>query len=133
MSDSEWKDNFEHRVITLLQSDHFGLRESHHFGIPFVSAYQIAVAFEDHYPEICQRYGKGIGSDYKGMSNLAAYIARQLSQNIKSDVEGYPVEGVWLSGEGLADLHFWYQDEICTGKPNTEYGSYSLYRLKFVE
>src|SRR5689334_17534757 len=124
MSDSEWKDDFEDRVIALLRSNQFELKQPHHFGRPFVGAYQLAVAFETHHAAICQQYGKGIGSQYLGMSNLAAYIARQLSQNIKSDPEGYPVEGVWLAGQGLADLHFWYQDEISTGKPNTEHGAF---------
>lgn len=130
MSDSDWKQDFEDRVIAILRSDQFSLREAHHFGTPFVSAYQLAVAFEATHGAICQQYGKGIGSDYKGMSNLAGYIAWNLSKQISDDPDGYQVEGVWLSGNGLADLHFMYQGSVSTGSPNTKHGGFSMFRLR---
>jgi len=129
MSDSDWKDTFEEHVFEVLRSKTFALKKPHHFGSPFISAYQIAVEFEVQFPDVVDKYNKGVGSGYDGMHNLAAYIARSLSQNIKNN-PNYAVEGAWLSANGLDDLAYLHKNSTKSGSSNTEYGAFSMYRMK---
>ena len=67
--------------------------KGHHFGRPFLTAYQIAIEFAERYPNDCKSIGKPIGGKGTGQKNsLAQYLARELSQRIKSgkliDIEG---------------------------------------------
>ena len=70
------------------------LRESgHHFGRPFLTAYQIAICFSKLYPGDYAKIGKNIGGKATGQKDsLAKYFANQLSRRIKSgaltDIEG---------------------------------------------
>lgn len=126
---SEWEQHFEDEVIRILGLDEFDTREEHHFGRPYVSAYQLAVAFERDNHELCQQLGKIIG-DGEGMENLPAYFARQLSQRFKADPENYPVEPIWLSGTGLPALQYRHDGENKLGHPNKRYNGFSLFRLR---
>jgi hypothetical protein len=59
------------------------LKEDHPFGTPFVTVYQLAVAFEQRHPELCRKLGKVIpvaGSGNQGTNSLPVYFAHQLSQ-----------------------------------------------------
>lgn len=130
---SEWTEAFEQRVIDIFRSGEFDTPSEHHFeGHSFVSAYQLAVAFQLHHREVCVRYGKVIGEG-KGMENLPAYMARQLSQSIKNAQEAgesYAVEAVWLSGVGLSALLYRHADALQQGSPNTTYNGFSMFRLR---
>lgn len=134
---SDWKKfDFEGKLQAILQSSEFRTKKAHHFDHPYVSAYQLAVAFERQYPELCQKLDKvieGAGRGIEGKDSLTRYIAQQLSAHIKaaSDKnEFYPFEAAWLSAEGLGKLRFIHDSEEKSGGPNTEYGGFSLYRLR---
>lgn len=126
---SEWKQFFEADVLRILGSEEFDLREPHHFGHPFVTPYQLAVAFERDNRELCQRFGKKIGEG-NGMENLPTYIAHELSRLILSEGEDCPVEAAWLSGTQLPSIRYRHAGESKQGTPNPTHHGYSLYRLK---
>jgi hypothetical protein len=129
---SDWERyNFERKLVRLLGLPEFRLNKPHHFGHPFVSTYQLAVAFAREYPKPVAALGKQIGGEPSdGRDSLARYLANELSRQIKAADGDYPIEGAWLSSSGLDDLHFKHDDAAKTGVPNREYGGFSLFRLK---
>jgi hypothetical protein len=81
----------------------------HHFGRPYVTAYQLAIAVHAVHPEIAAALGVALGGSGTGARNsLAQYLARELSGRIKREGDGYPVEGALISNEHLTSLT--YQD-----------------------
>ena len=57
-----------------------------YFGRPFLTPYQIAIKFQELYPQDFQTIGKPIGGNGTGQQDsLAQYIALNLSQRIKSE------------------------------------------------
>jgi hypothetical protein len=61
-------------------------QEAHHFGRPYLSAYQLAIAVDRRWPEVRTALGNlpvgglGIGT----RNSLAQYLAGELSRRIKS-------------------------------------------------
>lgn len=79
----------------------------HHFGRPFTSAYQIAIAMQRSHPETVEEIDKPIGGRGAGQEDtLAQYIAVQLSQRIKSAGPGHAIEGAFLSNADAVDVTF---------------------------
>jgi hypothetical protein len=134
---SQWQEyDFEGKLIEILHAEEFTTRSPHHFGQPFVTAYQLAAAFEEKYPDLCRELNKvvdGAGPNNPDKDSLARYLAHQLTAKIKAAEnrnEPYPVEAAWLSSNGLGRLHFIHNRVEKTGGPNAEFGGYSLFRLK---
>lgn len=78
----------------------------HHLGTPFLTAHQIAIEFDRQHGDIVQNLGYQVGG--KGIGehvSLAQYIARQLSQRIKSGKLA-DVEGAFLSRQDLQSMTF---------------------------
>ena len=81
----------------------------HHFGRPWVTAYQVAIAVHAAHPGIAEALRVTIGGSGTGARNsLAQYLARELSGRIKRDGASYPVEGSFISNKHLTSLT--YQD-----------------------
>ena len=79
----------------------------HHFGRPYVTPYQLAIAVQAAHPHIATALGVTVGGRGTGTPNsLAQYLARELSGRIKRDGEGYPVEGAFISNEHLTSLTY---------------------------
>jgi hypothetical protein len=79
----------------------------HHFGRPYVTAYQLAIAVQAAHPEIAATLGVMVGGRGTGAPNsLAQYLARELSGRIKRDGDAYPVEGAFISNEHLTALTY---------------------------
>ena len=78
----------------------------HHFGRPFLTAYQIAICFAERFPDAHALIGRQIGGRRTGSSHsLAQYLARQLSDRIRNDrVTG--IEGADLHGTHLKTLEY---------------------------
>ena len=58
---------------------------NHHFGRPFLTPYQIAIKFQQQFPQDFQTIGKPIGGKGTGQQDsLAQYIGLELSRRIKS-------------------------------------------------
>ena len=80
--------------------------KGHHFGRPFLTAYQIAIAFEKAHRIDAERIGKPVGGKGTGRKDsLARYLARQLSRRIKSG-ELPDIEGRFLHRQHLRSLEY---------------------------
>jgi hypothetical protein len=72
----------------------------HHFGRPFLTPHQIAMAFATGYPLEFSQIGKPVGTKGTGEDSLAGYIAQQLSKRI-ADGRLVGVEGRFLHAAHL--------------------------------
>ena len=102
---SIWEDfSVEARVRCIL--DVPSREPGHHFGRPFLTAYQIAISFAERFPDDHNLIGKQIGGKGTGPSHsLAQYLARELSDRIKSRrVTG--IQGADLHGTHLKTLKY---------------------------
>jgi hypothetical protein len=101
---SVWRDlDVEQCILDVLADVTEG---DHHFGRPFLTAYQLAIEVNRRRPDIAttlevQVGGAGIGE----RTSLAQYLARQLSGQIRDD-HAYAVEGAFLSGSGEVELTY---------------------------
>lgn len=78
----------------------------HHFGRPFLTPYQIAIIFQQRYPQEFQTIGKPIGGKGVGQQDsLAQYIALELSKRIK-DGRISNIEGRFLHRAHLLTLEY---------------------------
>jgi hypothetical protein len=102
---SKWHDLQLHDRLTEILCE-FGADDTHHFGRPFASAYQIAIAFAGRYPDLAERIGLPLGGPGSGKRNsLTQYLAGELSRRIKSG-EITHIEGAWLSTLRLHQIDF---------------------------
>jgi len=104
---SKWEElQLEDKLIDILRHSQ-GHPQKHHFELPFLTAYQLAISFAQQYPNDALSLGyehiggKGIGTQ----TSLAQYLAGQLSVRIK---EGSikNVEGRFLSNQHLKEISF---------------------------
>lgn len=104
--------------------------EGHHFGRPFLTAYQLAIEFADRYPDIFTRLGKQIGGAGTGEhTSLAQYLALELSRQIR-DNQDYPVEGAFISNRYVRELSYNHNNEIITSSVTGTGYSLSMFRLR---
>ena len=101
--------------------------DRHHFDRPFITAYQIAIAFEQRHPRDATVIAKPVGGKDTGRyDSLAEYFANQLSRRIdKGTITD--IEGRFLNGRFLKCLQFDNQGDTVTsslGKANM-----SIFRL----
>jgi hypothetical protein len=103
---SIWQEhNIEEKIVHILRQVQSHDPE-HHFGRPFLTAYQLAIAFANEYPDATEAIGWPIGGAGVGQHNsLAQYLALELSRHIKADPT-FPVEGAFLSDNSLKDISF---------------------------
>lgn len=97
--------NIEGKALSILEAAG-AHAQAHHLGRPFLTAYQIAIAFARRYPRATQELGLPIGGLGSGQRNsLAQYLARGLSRSIKAGRLPH-VEGGFLSNDNLFDISF---------------------------
>jgi hypothetical protein len=101
---SNWKTlDIENKIIAILQGVSYN---DHHFGRPFISAYQLAIEFQSNYPAEAQQIGLPIGGIGTGArTSLSQYLAGELSQRIKSG-KITRIEGAFLGNLHLEDILF---------------------------
>ena len=107
-------------------------QEEHHFGRPYLSAYQLAIAVDRRWPEVRTALdnppvgGLGIGT----RNSLAQYLARELSRRIKSG-DLTAVEGAFLTDEDLVELVYVESDgrRVTSSLTGSGY-DLSLFRLR---
>ncbi|MEV4144057.1 hypothetical protein AB0J40_10340 [Amycolatopsis sp. NPDC049691] len=78
----------------------------HHFGQPWVTAYQLTIMLDHRFPEVRAKLGAEIGGVGAGDHSFARYLANQLSSRIKASDGHSPIEGAYLSNENVASLNF---------------------------
>lgn len=107
---SEWDRQGVDRLVAEILQDVRQVDDSHHFGRPFMTAYQLAIKLRQRHPEAAHALNTEVGGLGTGAhTSLAQYLARELSQRIKrARDEGwtYPVEGAFLSNDGITALTY---------------------------
>lgn len=94
------------KVVQILTDVHCN-NVVHHFGRPYVSAYQIAIEMQRRFPETVAAIGKPIGGARTGQhSSLAQYLSNELSKQIKATGAGHEVEGAFFSNENVSEITF---------------------------
>jgi hypothetical protein len=104
--------------------------EGHHFGRPFLTAYQIAIEFARRYPEEAAEIGYPVGGLGTGQRNsLAQYLANSLSRKIKG---GHlpEVEGGFLSNLHLQDISFEADGGVIRSSLTGTDSQLSMFRLR---
>lgn len=126
---SKWEDlNIEAHIREILNEVEY-YRE-HHFRRPFLTAYQIAIKFNQRFPDEARELGFPVGGEGAGERNsLAQYLAGQLSRRILSgELQG--LEGAFISNDNLVNISFNNNGEtIVSSLTSTEY-DLSMFRLE---
>ena len=126
---SEWEDlNIQSKVEGILER---ATRESqeHHFGVPFFTAYQIAIDYAQQYPGDLERMEYEIGGKDTGVHfSLAQYLAQQLSTKIKSG-EISTIEGRFISNRYVSNFIFDSKDIHVESSITGKHASISMFRL----
>jgi hypothetical protein len=107
---SKWVDERMDELVAGILQDVRQVDESHHFGRPYMTAYQLALKLEQRHPDAAHALNAAVGGRGIGVhTSLAQYLARELSQRIKrarDAGEPYPVEGAFLSNDGITALTY---------------------------
>lgn len=105
---------------------------NHHFGHPYLTAYQIAIEYSRSFPDDVSKLDLPIGGAGVGQrSSLAQYLARELSRRIKNS-EITNIEGGFLSNLHLHDINFeveGQEEPIHSSLTNTNF-TLSMFRLR---
>ena len=127
---SYWKNlDFENRIRQLLSAAVYIPQPNHHFNRPFMTAYQIAIEFNNVYPSVAIAMGYqvgGVGINQK--VSLSQYIGRELSQRIKSG-EIIDIEGAFLSNSYITQFAFNNNGIPLTSSLVGTYYDHSIFRL----
>ena len=100
---SLWLDHEIGDKVVAILTDVQYQKPEHHFGRPFLTAYQLAIEFAQRYPEATTAIGYPVGGRGTGQrASLAQYLARELSAAIKST--SVNIEGGFLSNQHLLEL-----------------------------
>ena len=119
--------NIEDRVIQILK----GVEdEDHHFGRPFLTAYQLAIEFDRRHHDIVIQLGKEVGgADTGERTSLAQYLALELSRQIRDNPD-YPVEGAFISNQNVRELSYNRGNEVLKSSVTGSGYSLSMFRLR---
>jgi hypothetical protein len=127
---SQWEElGIKSKLERILTS--FSRKQSpSHLGIPFLSAYQLAILYAQKYPEDLQQLGFPVGGkDTGAWISLAKYLARELSAGIKTG-KITTIEGMLLSNRQVKELVFDNDGEILRSSITGRNASISMFRLK---
>ena len=98
-------ENVEQRIHEVLTAVAEGV-PGHHFGPPFVTAYQLAIALDRQYPEIREALALELGGEGTGeRQSFSQYLGRELSRRINLDPT-YPIEGRMLSNTDVVAIDY---------------------------
>ncbi len=124
---SQWDDlDMDRKIAQIL--DVQSHEPSHHFGRPFLTPYQIAIAFQERYPNDCQTIGKPIGGRRTGQQDsLSQYIALQLSRRIKENRINN-IEGRFLYRGNLESLRYEHNGQTIESSSMQSY-DLSMFRI----
>ena len=126
---SHWQELEIAQKIRAILADVQYTKPEHHFGRPFLTAYQLALEFARRYPEDFATIGQPIGGEGVGQqSSLAQYIARQLSTEIR-DGNTPDIEGGFISNLHLREIAFREGDrDVVSSLTSTQF-DLSMFRL----
>ena len=101
---------------------------THHFGRPFLTAYQLAIEFEARHPAEAAIIGPVGGAGIGQHTSLSQYLAHELSRRIKSG-ELPQVEGGFLSNLHLHDVSFGHPPNTIHSSLTKSQFELSMFRL----
>ncbi len=118
------------KIVEVLADVTYTSNPDHHFGRPFVTAYQLAIIFKERFPEKFSRFGHPIGGKDSGVQfSFTSYLAGQMSQKIKSgEISG--IEGGFLSNQGLRRIDFDDDGDTVTSSLTGSGYDLSMFRLR---
>lgn len=129
-TESFWEDkDLGQKIADVLASVTY-VEPGHHFGRPFVTAYQLAVLFKERFREDFNDFGHPVGGKGSRVQfSLTSYLARQLSGRIKSG-EITSIEGRFLSNRQLLRIEFDDDGETVTSSLTDSQYDLSMFRLR---
>jgi len=94
---SKWEEyQIAEKILQILDVE--SIPEGHHLGRPFMTPYQIAIAFKERYPDDFKKMGMPLGGKGTGQhTSFSQYIARQLSRCINNKTLSDSIEGGFLT------------------------------------
>ncbi len=127
--DSLWqKFDMERRIREVLSDPKFDT--SHRFKRPFLTPYQIAIALDDRYPNLCAELGKDFGGKDTGKhTSFVQYIAKELGTKVQRG-EIADIEGAFLGNTYLNELSYRRSNGDKIVSSNTGPEHLSLYRMR---
>ena len=127
---SHWRQLDIARKITEILRDVQYIVPDHHFGRPFLTAYQLAVEFTRRHPEDTSAIGQPIGGAGVGQrSSLAQYLARRLSSEIRDGTANH-IEGGFISNQHLVKISFRDGTRVFDSSLTETQFDLSLFRLR---
>lgn len=105
---SKWDEHGLHTKVLAALGDVtlVNAETGHHFGRPYMTAYQLAIKLDQANPTLARDLGKKVGGPGGQKDSLARYVANQLSLRIKKDPKSYQVEGAFLSNDDVDNLDY---------------------------
>jgi hypothetical protein len=130
MTESFWQEHqVEDKVRSILRDVQDGIA-GHHFGKPFLSAYQLAIEFASRFPQATAALGMPVGGEGTGQRNsLAQYLSLELSRRIKRG-ELPDVEGAFFSNWHLSSIDFNNRGEKVHSSLTTSGFPLSMFRIR---
>lgn len=126
---AKWEElNIEAHISEILGEVEY-YRE-HHFNRPFLTAYQLAIKFNQRFQNEVRELGFPVGGEGVGQRNsLAQYLAGQISKRIVSgELQG--IEGAFISSNDLETISFKNGDEIIVSSLTETQYDLSMFRLR---
>ena len=125
-----WESNgLDEKIVGLLAEVSY-YDADHHFGRPFLTAYQLAILFKERYPKEFRDLGHPVGGKDSGARfSLSSYLAGQLSRKIKNG-ELPNIEGGFLSNRRLQGIEFADGASTVTSSLTESQFDLSMYRYK---
>ena len=129
-TESFWKDhNLTEKLVEVLGGVTY-VEPDHHFGRPFVTAYQLAILFKERFPCEVRKFGHPVGGKGAGVQfSLTSYLARQLSGKVKSG-EITDIEGRFISNRQVIRIEFDDDGETITSSLTDSQYDLSMFRLR---
>jgi hypothetical protein len=104
--------------------------EGHHFGRPYLTAYQLAIEFDRRHHDIAIQLDKEVGGVGTGEhSSIAQYLALELSKQIRENPE-HDIEGAFISNNYVRELSYNHQNNIIVSSLTGTGYSLSMFRLR---
>jgi len=130
MAKSKWKQFHMHENILRILNDK-SLKSGHHFGISYLTPYQIAIFLEKTSKSDFDGLDKEIGGKGTGeYHSVAQYIANQLSRRIKNK-EIKDIEGAFISHKYHDSLIFKYEPRLIEASTK-DISDLSIFRNKYI-
>jgi len=126
---SEWEDLRIQSKVEGILGPVSRENQEHHFGVPFMTTYQIAIDYAQQFPEDLQRMEYEVGGSGTGVHySLAQYLAQQLSARIKSG-EITNIEGCFISNRHVTKFIFDSMNIHVESSITGKHASISMFRL----